>query len=380
MDNAAATYLDSRVKKETTMALKYYSNPSSFNNLGRKVRELVEKSRLEVARFLKARPEEIIFTSSGSEANNTVILGLPFDGKKGKELIITPIEHPSILESANTLKGKISVGLAKVNEVGLVDLADLKDRLNSKTYLVSIMYANNEIGTIEPILEVAKLIENFRRRNNSRHPLLHTDACQAAEYLDMDVNHLGVDLLTFNGSKIYGPRGVGVLYRRRGIKIIPLIFGGSQEMGLRAGTENVPGIVGLAKAVSLINRKRQAARVSELRDYFISKVKSIPDTRLNGPEGNTRLPNNINISIKNLDSESLLLELDKYGIYAGSGSACTSRSVEPSHVLKAIGVAPSYIRGALRFSLGRKTTKKDIDYLLKILPKIITDLKKRYKN
>ena len=194
----------------------------------------------------------------------------------------------------------------------------------------------------------------------------------------MNVNNLQADLVTFNGSKIGGPRGIGVLYVRQGVALTPQVLGGGQERGLRAGTENLPAILGLAKAIELVNRK-ESAKLTKLRDYFIDKLKVIfPEIKINGPVGESRLPNNINISIPGLDSENLLLELDKYGICAGSGSACTSRAVEPSHVLKAIGVDRKYLSGALRFSMGKQTTKKDLDYVLKVLPKVISDLKKRY--
>ena len=210
--------------------------------------------------------------------------------------------------------------------------------------------------------------------------MFHVDACQAPGYLDVNIQRLGVDLLTFNGSKIYGPRGIGVLYAKSGTPVNPIVLGGSQEQGLRAGTENIMAIVGLGKAVSIINQK-ETAKISRLRDYMIQSLKkSIADIRLNGPEGERRLANNINISVSGLESETMLVELDKYGIYAGSGSACTSHSVEPSHVLKAIGVPKRFVHGALRFSLGRTTTKKDIDYSVATLKRVITNLRKRYRN
>ncbi len=211
-------------------------------------------------------------------------------------------------------------------------------------------------------------------------PLFHVDACQAAGCLNMNVNNLQADLATFNGSKIGGPRGIGVLYVRRGTNLTPFILGGGQERGLRAGTENLPAILGLAKAIELVNRE-ESVKLADFRDYFFGRLKTIlPDVKINGSVGKSRLPNNINISVLGLDSENLLLELDKYGIHAGSGSACTSHAVEPSHVLKAIGVERKYLSGVLRFSMGRQTTKKDLDYVLKVLPKIISDLKNRYKN
>ena len=388
LDNAAATPINSEVAKEMDRANCFYGNPSSFNDAGRMARDKIQQCRSSVAKFFGARPDEIIFTSSGSEANNLAIFGLTKDLKPG-EILTTAVEHPSVLEPMRALKSKgWKIVNIRVDKNGIVDLRDLKQKLNSRVVLVSIMYANNEIGSIEPIKAIAKTIHDFRNHKfkiqNSKlkideriYPLLHADACQAAEYLDMNVNNLGIDLMTINGTKIYGPRGTGLLYVKRGVKLSPLILGGSHEGGLRAGTENLPGIVGLTKALALI-KKDEAKRLSGIRDYFIEKIKSaIPDIVLNGPEGDRRLPNNINISVKGVDSETLLLELDKYRIYAGSGSACTSHSVEPSHVLMAIGVNKEYINGALRLSLGRQTTTDDIRYVLRVLAEAVNHLRKR---
>ena len=371
LDNAAATSVNSQVRKEILRVTKIYGNPSSFNDAGRDAREELKKSRLKIARFLGVHVEEIVFTSSGSEANNLAIQGIARIPKT--HIITTKIEHLSVLEPMKQLeKSGFDVTYLSVDKEGFINLEELKNALRPETLLVSVMYANNEIGTIQSISKISKIIKNFSKA------IFHVDACQATEYLNMNVNNLGVDLLTFNGSKIYGPRGVGVLYVRRGTQIYPFVFGGEQEYGLRAGTENLPAIAGLAKAVSIIN-KREGDRLSKLRDYFINRiVKILPDVKINGVLGKERLPNNINISIPGLNSENLLLELDKYKIYAGSGSACTAHSVEPSHVLRAIGVKPKYINGALRFSLGRQTTKKDLGYVLKVLPKIVKELKRRY--
>jgi len=376
LDNAAATPIDLEVKKEMARTMEFYGNPSSFNGLGRVAKKKLEESRSEVSRFIGSRPEEVIFTSSGSEANNLAILGLAKSYPKKKEIIVSPIEHPSVLEPLRILRKKgYKIKFLRVDSTGLVDIADLRRKITGETLLVSVMYANNEIGSIQLIAKISKVIRNFR---DTSFPFFHTDACQATSYLDMNVNNLGVDLMIFNGAKIYGPRGIGALYKNRRVILEPLIRGGDQEHGLRAGTENLPAIVGLAKAVSLVDKK-EGNVVAKLRDYFFEKIKIvIPDVRINGPTGDERLPNNINISILGLSDENLLLELDKYGIYASSGSACTARSVEPSHVLKAIGVDDKYLHGALRFSLGRQTTKMDVDYVLKILPKTIRDLKKRY--
>ena len=397
LDNAASTPVNKEVASEMVKAAKLYGNPSSYNDCGREAREYTEQSRLKIARFLGAHSDEIIFTASGTEANNLIIHGIAKKFQVSKpHIITTQIEHPSVLRPIERLvKEGFDVSYLSVDKDGFIDVDEFKNSLRLETVLVSIMYANNEIGTIEPIMEISKVIRNFHNRKfqipNSKFqihekcPLFHVDACQATEYLDMNVNHLGVDLFTFNGSKIYGPKGIGVLYVKRGIKLAPILLGGEQEHGLRAGTENVPAIGGLAVALDQINKK-ESERLTELRGYFLEKIsKAIPELKINGPVDNRhrksvihRLPNNVNISIPDMTSEVLLLELDKYGICAGSGSACTSHSVEPSHVLKAIGLDGKYINGALRFSMGRQTTKKDIDYVLNVLPKIVTDLKKRY--
>ncbi len=373
LDNAASTPIDGKVAREMTRASSLYGNPSSYNDCGREARGYIEQARLKIARFLEAHSDEIVFTASGTESNNLAILG-PADPLGKGEIISTPIEHLSVLRPLEFLKQKgWKIKFVKVNKEGLADLSDLKAKLNPDTVLVSVMYANNEIGTIEPIVKIGKLIKK------SDKALFHVDACQATEYLDMNVNHLGVDLLTFNGSKIYGPRGVGVLYIRRGVKISPVVMGGEQEFGLRAGTENLSAIGGLAVALDGINNKEKE-RLTGLRDYFIREIQNLlPDIAVNGAQGDRRLPNNVNISVPDLSSEVLLLELDKYGVCAGSGSACTSHSVEPSHVLKAIGLDKRYLNGAIRFSMGRQATKKDVEYVLKILPKVVKDLKKRYK-
>ena len=391
LDNAASTPIDRRVQKEIIRGMTFEANPSSFNDEGRAARKELETARLKIARFLGAHSDEIVFTSSGSEANNLAIKGLAQTSKKKNEILTTPIEHPSVSSPIKELENwGFVVKYLKVNKEGVVDLEDLKNKLTKKTMLISVMYANNEIGTIEPIKKISEVIKQHNKKleienwklkiHETKRVLFHVDACQATEYLDMNVNRLGVDLLTFNGTKIYGPRGIGVLYIRRGVAPTHQVSGGDQEFGLRAGTENLPAILGLAKAISLI-KKSESGRLSKLRDYFIDQIKNkIPEVRLNGPEGDLRLPNNINISIPNLSSENILLELDKYKIYAGSGSACTARSVEPSHVLKAIGVGGEYINGAIRFSIGRQTERKDIDYVIKKLIIVVAVLKKRYKN
>jgi len=377
MDNAAATPISSDVIKEMASAYKVYGNPSSFNDAGRQARACIDKARKQVANFVGIQEGGVVFTSSGSEANNLALFGVTGMVEKPGQIISSPIEHPSILEPLNELRKRgWRIVFLKVDRFGFIDLDDLKEKLNSEVCLVSIMYANNEIGTIQPINQIAKIIKNFKGDNS--FPLFHTDACQAAGYLDMNINRLGVDLMTFNGTKIYGPKGIGVLARKKDVQLRPHIFGGEQENGIRAGTENCPAIAGLAKAVSLVNKKERI-EMSKLRDYFIAGLIKEKDIKLNGPVGDRRLANNINISVSEIDSDSLLIELDRYGIYASSGSACKTHSVEPSYVLEAIKTEHNFLDGALRFSLGRNTKKKDIDYTLKVLPDVVKRLKKRYR-
>ncbi|MEK7194643.1 MAG: cysteine desulfurase family protein [Patescibacteria group bacterium] len=377
LDHAAAAPVDPAVAREIIRGIKIVGNPSSFNDAGRNAAKELLVARQKVARFLNARPDEIVFTASGSESNSLAVFGsVNASGVARGEIVSQPTEHLSVLEPIRRL-GKLGykVKMGDVDEDGIVDIQSIAKLLSRKTVLVSIMYANNEIGTIQPIIEIGKIIRNFRKKSGSLFPIFHVDACQVAPYLPMDVNRLGVDLLTFNGSKIYGPRGIGVLYVRRGVSVEPIVLGGSQERGRRAGTENLPAILGLAKAVSLINPKRDNKKISALRDYFFKQLsKVLPEAKINGSMGVSRLANNINISIPRHESERLLLELDKHNIRASAGSACTAHSVEPSHVLKAIGVKPPYLDGALRFSLGRRTTKKEIDYTVNALNQLLGKL------
>lgn len=378
LDNAAATRPDKAVQQVMDRVAKnLYANPSSFNEAGRLARKELDKARLAIARFLSAREDEVIFTSSGSEANTLAFLGLASAHPKKKRIIISAVEHTSVIESAHSLKKKgYTIDILGVDKNGKVDPSELENKLGYDVLLVSVMMANNEVGTIQSVIEIGKKIEQFHKKSGQRYPFFHTDSCQAAGSLSISPNRLRVDLLTFNGSKIHGPRGCGVLYIRKGISLPPLILGGGQESGRRAGTEDLPAIAGLAKAVGL---KTNTKKIAVLRDLFISGVeREISDVQLNGPRGDVRLANNINFSFKGLESEAILVELDKYGIYAGSGSACTSRSVEPSHVLKAMGVSPGYLHGAVRFSLSKETTKKDIEYTVKMLTKVIKTLRSRY--
>ena len=382
-DHAATTYCDQRVLQEMLPYFtKFFGNPSSLYHQGILANTAINESRRQIAKLIGALPENIYFTGGGSESNNLALYGAAWAHQtKGKHIITTAIEHHSILHPLEELKKQgWEITFLKVDNNGLVNIKDIMKAVRPDTVLISVMYANNEIGTIEPIAQIGKEILKYRKENNSIYPFFHSDACQAAGYLDLDVEKLHVDLMTMNGSKMYGPKGVGMLYVRRGLKLKPLITGGSQERNLRAGTENVPGIVGLAKAFELAqnDKEKESQRLSKLTDYLWSELqKNIPDIKLNGPKlGDDRLPNNLNINITGIEGEAALLYLDEYGIMCSTGSACTSMSINPSHVLSAIGLNEKESHSSLRFSLGHVNTKKDIDYLIKYLPNIVKELRK----
>jgi cysteine desulfurase len=396
LDNSATTSVDKLVEKVMRLYFrKEFGNPSALYKEGVVARHAVERARRDVAESLGAHLDEIVFTGSGTESDNLAVIGI-VKACKGPtftkpHIVTSVIEHPAILEACRALErgGEADVTYVGVNEHGIVNPKEIKEALRGETVLVSIMYANNEIGTVQPVKEIAKVVRAFRKTKliqkgrpflNSKRaalfenlPYFHTDACQATNYLNMNVPTLGVDLLTINGSKIYGPKGVGALYIKRGIKIEPIVHGGGQESGLRAGTENVPAIVGFAEAVKIASalKEKESTRLTELRDYFIKGIlESVPGSILNGDE-RKRLPNNINISIPRIDSEQLVIELDAKGVAASARSACKSRDFESSYVIMALGRKPLQNEGGVRFSLGRDTKKKDVDYVLKILPKII---------
>ena len=385
LDHASTTPMDKKVAKAMAVCqAKIYGNAGSLHKAGREAKAELIKARKTIAQILSCRIEEIVFTGSGTESDNLAVLGVMRTNKSfGNHIIVSSIEHHAVLFTAESLKKVgFELSILSVNRDGIILIDNLKKTINDKTTLVSIMYANNEIGTIEPIREIAEIIKQIRQDRQNRNiktPIyFHTDACQAAGFLDLNVQNLGVDLLTINGSKIYGPKGTGVLYIKSGVRIEPIIFGGGQEQGRRSGTENIVGIVGLTEALKIANAKikTESVRETKLRDYFIKQVLvKIPKVVLNGSQ-EKRLPNNINISILDIEGEAMLLWLGKYGIYCSTGSACDSQSLEPSHVILALGRPYEFANGALRFTLGRSTTKKDLDYVLKVLPKIASDLRK----
>lgn len=384
LDHAATTYVDERVLEamKPYMIGASFGNPSSFHSIGKRAKEAVDEARERIAKILNCKSVEIIFTSGGTEANNLAILGVYRAYKtKGNTLISNTIEHHSVLEPLKHLEKKMgaNVILLKVDKYGKVNPAELVSALTVDTLLVSAMYANNEIGTINPIAEIGKLLKNFKEklgRGANEPPFFHTDVCQAAGALEMDVKKLGVDLMTINSAKIYGPRGVGALYIRQGVRPEPLIFGGGQESGLRGGTENAAGIVGFARALEIAQAEKNSenARLRELRDYAIREMLKIPKSRLNG-HPTDRLPNNVNISFLDTEGEAMVLYLDAKGVYASTGSACASGSLDPSHVILGIGMPYEAAHGSLRLTLGRKTTKEDMDYVLGVLSGIVEKLR-----
>lgn len=400
LDHAATTPVDERVREAMQPYFCVeYGNPSAMYRLGRRAKDALLQARTSVAHILQCKTGEIIFAGSGTESDNLAIFGvaraygapssqLPAPSSCG-HIITSTIEHHAVLHPIQQLeKEGFEVTYLPVGEDGIVNPGDVRDALRPDTLLVSIMYANNEIGTIQPIREIGQIIKEYREKKKrnvsgdmpyaiSSMPFFHTDACQAAGALNIQPNYLNVDLLTINGSKIYGPKGVGALFVRQGVRLQPIVLGGGQEMGIRSGTENVALIVGFSKALEIADaeRERESARLTGLRDYFIAEIqKRIPKVILNG-HPTKRLPNNINVSILDIEGEAALLYLDEKGIYVSTGSACTSTTLDPSHVILALGVPYEYAHGSLRFTLGRKTTKDDLDYVLSVVPGVVKKLR-----
>lgn len=373
MDHAATTYVKPEVLEEMMPYFTaQFGNPSSIYTLSRGTNKAIDIARDRVAKALNASSNEIYFTGGGSEADNWAIKGIASAHKqKGNHIITTTIEHHAVLHTCEYLaKNGFEITYLPVDEFGLISIKDLENAITDKTILVSIMFANNEIGTIEPIKEIGALCR-------SKKIFFHTDAVQAVGHIPVDVKELNIDLLSLAAHKFYGPKGVGALYVRKGIKIDNLIHGGGQERNRRAGTENIAGIVGLGKAIELAveNMEENNKKLVFLRDKLINGLLEIPHTRLNGPSGDGRLPGNSNIIFKFIEGESILLMLDAVGIAGSSGSACTSGSLDPSHVLLAIGLPHEIAHGSLRLSLGDATTEEEVDYVLQEVPKIIGRLR-----
>ncbi|WP_251860416.1 cysteine desulfurase NifS [Clostridium sp. Marseille-Q2269] len=371
MDYSATTYTKPEVLEEMLpFFTENFGNPSSLYSFSDKTKKAVNIARERVAKALNAEKNEIFFTSGGSEADNWVLKGIAYANKnKGKHIITTKIEHHAILHTAQFLeKEGFKVTYLPVDEEGFVSVEDVKTAITDETILVSVMFANNEIGTIEPIKEIGKLCRE-------KNIYFHTDAVQAMGHIDIDVKDMNIDLLSMSAHKFYGPKGIGALYIRNGVKIQNLIHGGGQERGKRASTENIAGIVGLGKAIELAveNMIEENKKLCNLRNKLIKEIETrIPEVKLNGPRDmSKRLPNNVNFSFIGIEGETLLLDLDMNGIFASTGSACASASLDPSHVLLSIGLPHEVAHGSLRLSLGAKNTEEHIDYVLEVLPKII---------
>ena len=374
LDNAATTKMDDTVFEEMIPYLKdNYGNPSSAYKIGRDNKEIIENARKEVAEILNANPSEIYFTSGGSEADNMALKGIALGNiDKGKHIITSKIEHPAVLDTCKELEREgFEISHIGVDENGILNLTELENKIRKDTILISIMFANNEIGTIQPI----KKISEIAKKNNI---LFNTDSVQAIGNIKIDVQDMNIDALSLSAHKFYGPKGIGMLYLRDEIKFRKYLNGGHQERNKRAGTENVAGIVGLSKAMSLSyeNLEENNKRTIELRDYFINEIKTnIKRVKVNGSLKN-RLPGNVSISFEGIEADNILYELDKKGIYISTGSACTTGSIESSHVLKAIGLSDIKAHSTIRVSIGKYNTREEIDYTIKCLIEVVNNLRR----
>lgn len=373
LDHAATTPTHPEVVKAM---LPFFSdafgNPSSIYSYGQEAKGAMEEARARVAELVGARSEEIVFTSGGTEADNFALKGVAYaDEHKGNHIITTSIEHHAVLETCKFLeRSGFKITCLPVDNYGLVDPGDVKKAITNKTILISVMHANNEVGTIEPVEEIGRIAREAGI-------YFHSDAVQTAGHIPVSVDGLRVDLLSISGHKLYGPKGVGALYVRKGTKLVPLMHGGEHEKRRRAGTENVPGIVGLGKAAELAGQEmgKETERLAYLRDKLIKGLeKKVDHIRLNG-HPTKRLPNNVNVSVDFVEGESMILNLDLEGICASTGSACSSASLEPSHVLLALGFSPEQAHGSLRFTLGKENTEADIERVLAVLPGIVAKLR-----
>lgn len=374
-DNAATTKVKEEVLKEMFPYFSVeYGNPSSMYSIGRSSRRAIETARKRVAELINCKPKEIYFTSCGSESDNMALKGIAYANKeKGNHIITSKIEHPAILNSCKTLeKQGYRITYLNVDEEGNIDISELENSINEDTILISIMFANNEIGTIEPIEQISKIAKKH-------NIIFHTDAVQACGNIKIDVKDMGIDMLSLSGHKINAPKGVGGLYVREGIEFDRFLDGGHQEKNKRAGTENVAEIVGLGKACEIAknNLELHTKKLKELRDFYINQVEEkIENIKLNGPRDN-RLPGNANISFKGINGSELLLKLDEKGICASAGSACSTGSNSPSHVLTSIGLDSKMAEGTLRVSFGEENSKEDVEYLVENLENIVTELRKK---
>lgn len=373
LDHSATTRTDDDVAKLMVEYMtEHYGNPSSIHSFGRITRKAVEEAREKIARAIGALPEEIIFTSGGTEADNLALRGVAYANKKrGNHIITSTIEHHAVLDTCKNLAREgFEITYLPVDEYGRVNPEDVRDAITDKTILISVMHANNEIGTIQPIREIGAIARE-------KGVYLHSDTVQTVGKIPVNVDELNIDLLSMSAHKFYGPKGVGCLYMRKGTRVLPISFGGAQERKRRPGTHNVPGIVGFGLAIekAVASIPEQTAYQSRLRDKLIKGIMDKVDyVRLNGHPAE-RLPNNANLSFQFIEGESLLLSLDMNGIAASSGSACTSGSLDPSHVLLAIGLSHEIAHGSLRMTLGKDNTEEEIDYVLEVLPEIVERLR-----
>ena len=379
LDHAGTTPLDSKVLEAMVPYFtQRFGNPSSLHSVGQEARYALDEARERVAGVLNCRPREIVFTAGGTESDNAAIHGVATAlHETGNHIVTSSVEHHAVLHACQYLESQgFEVTYLSVDADGMVQPEAVYNAINERTTLVSIMYGNNEIGTINPISEIAKSVKK-RAEELSRTIVFHTDAVQAAGYLSLDVAELGVDLLSLSGHKFHGPKGTGVLYMKRGSPYLPLIHGGGQERDRRSGTENIPGIIGLSLALEAADtvREETSQRCAALRDRIIDSVlQQIPGSRLNG-HATQRLPNNANFSFTGVEGEPILLGLDMAGIAASSGSACSSGSLEPSHVLLALGQSAEIARGSLRLTLGRDNTEDEVEYLLGVLVDLVQRLR-----
>ncbi|OAA82675.1 Cysteine desulfurase [Clostridium ljungdahlii] len=370
MDYSATTYTKPEVLQEMIPYFtENFGNPSSLYSMSDVPREAINTARQKVAKAINADKNEIFFTAGGSESDNWILKGIAFANKnKGNHIITTKIEHHAILHACKFLeKNGFEVTYLPVDEYGFINLEDLKKAIKDTTILVSVMFANNEVGTIQPIKEIGEICKE-------KKIYFHTDAVQAVGHVNIDVKDMNIDALSMAGHKFYGPKGIGAMYLKKGVKIESLIHGGAQERGKRASTENVPGIVGIGKAIELATSemKTESKRLSELRDKLIKGlVEEIPYAKVNGPSGDKRLPGNVNLSFIGIEGETLLLDLNDAGIFVSTGSACASASLDPSHVLLALGLPHEVAHGSLRLTLGAGTTEEDVDYALQVIPKVV---------
>ncbi len=377
MDYGASTPVDKEVIKEMMPYFdKFYGNPSSIHSFGREAFDAVEESRKKVADIICANEDEMVFSSGGTESDNIAIKGIAFRNKekrggKGTNIITSAIEHPGVLSTCKYMEQiGFNVKYLPVDKHGLIDITELEEAISKDTFLITIMFANNEIGTIEPMEQIGKIAKDH-------DVIFHTDAVQAVGKVPIDVNKLNIDLLALSSHKIYGPKGAGALYVRNNVKLQTILHGGGHEKGIRSSTYNTPGVVGLGKACEIGKSriKKDAAYLKNLRDILIKDVLKIEESYLNGPP-EKRLVNNAHFRFSAIEGESLNLMLDDKGIAAATGSACSSKKLQASHVLLAIGLKPEEAHGSLRLTLGRMNTKKDVEYVVDVLPKIVQNLRK----